>query len=348
MSHKEEETRAAEGEKLTLRVRDKSNGYVPLRLPMYPVAEPGEVGGLTDEEPGGVSEAEREGRLCAPAPAEESQLSETAEETRADREGRSGEGAEQGVVAAQLPSILFERAQRSQAGGADETETAAPIEKAGGLGVCRSGGEGETLAVGETSSVGRLRLELLQRYFVRSREEGQFSPLGEGAAAYRVPVDVASAVVALRSPGAKVDDGSACGWPPLHLALLRGESHLQVVQLLLASGCNATDPPARLEYATPLMLCAEGQLGQAAELLLLCLPPSQLEAAANEGVPLVSVCAQWASDEAAAKVMAARSGNAATAAAIAQLAAKATRLPFGQPPVVRRATRRGRGGKNKS
>ena len=29
------------------------------------------------------------------------------------------------------------------------------------------------------------------------------------------------------------------------------------------------------------MLCAEGQLGQAAELLLLCLPPSQLEAAAN-------------------------------------------------------------------
>ena len=117
-----------------------------------------------------------------------------------------------------------------------------------------------------------------------------------GAAAYRVPVDVASAVVALRSPGAKVggpsvliqrcrlhcvrstrgsctdtpalpavtmqfgrtsprcnthwlatrlhlgggihwlilkvDDGSACGWPPLHLALLRGESHLQVVQLL--------------------------------------------------------------------------------------------------------------------
>ena len=118
---REEETRAAEGEKLTLRVRDKSNGYVPLRLPMYPVAEPGEVrsvigalprlhtissprsgvgraelvaapgcerrlftapcceqvGGLTDEEPGGVSEAEREGRLCAPAPAEESQLSET-------------------------------------------------------------------------------------------------------------------------------------------------------------------------------------------------------------------------------------------------------------------------------
>ena len=40
---REEETRAAEGEKLTLRVRDKSNGYVPLRLPMYPVAEPGEV-----------------------------------------------------------------------------------------------------------------------------------------------------------------------------------------------------------------------------------------------------------------------------------------------------------------
>jgi len=238
-----------------------------------------------------------------------------------------------------------------------------------------------TCPAGETSSVGRLRLELLQRYFVRSREEGQFSPLG--AAAYRVPVDVASAVVALRSPGAKVDDGSACGWPPLHLALLRGESHLQVVQLLLASGCNATDPPARLEYATPLMLCAEGQLGQAAELLLLCLPPSQLEAAANvrsqEGVPLVSVCAQWASDEAAAKVcrrlvecradpscrsraglspqvMAARSGNAATAAALAQLTEKLTdgaregldAAAAGQPPVVRRATRRGRGGKNKS
>ena len=53
------------------------------------------------------------------------------------------------------------------------------------------------------------------------------------------------------------------------------------MQLLLACGCNATDPPARLEYATPLMLCAEGQLGQAAELLLLCLPPSQREAAAN-------------------------------------------------------------------
>ena len=30
---------------------------------------------MTDEEPGGVSEAEREGRHCAPAPAEEKQLS---------------------------------------------------------------------------------------------------------------------------------------------------------------------------------------------------------------------------------------------------------------------------------
>ena len=39
-----------------------------------------------------------------------------------------------------------------------------------------------TCPAGETSSVGRLRLELLQRYFVRSREEGQFSPLGEGLA----------------------------------------------------------------------------------------------------------------------------------------------------------------------
>ncbi|EOD07955.1 hypothetical protein EMIHUDRAFT_453228 [Emiliania huxleyi CCMP1516] len=104
-----------------------------------------------------------------------------------------------------------------------------------------------------------------------------------------------------------------------------------------------------------------------------------LSALSHEGVPLVSVCAQWASDEAAAKVcrrlvecradpscrsraglspqvMAARSGNAATAAALAQLTEKLTdgaregldAAAAGQPPVVRRATRRGRGGKNKS
>ena len=189
-----------------------------------------------------------------------------------------------------------------------------------------------------------------------------------GAAAYRVPVDVASAVVALRSPGAKVGGlsvliqrcrlhcirstrGSCTNTPALlavtmhsgrtslggcihtgwQLGCISADAHIgwfsrwttarrvaglrstwrccgashtcwwcsccpavvsrgalhtarlseQVVQLLLASGCNATDPPARLEYATPLMLCAEGQMGQAAELLLLCLPPSQLEAAAN-------------------------------------------------------------------
>jgi len=54
--------------------------------------------------------------------------------------------------------------------------------------------------------------------------------------------------------------------------------------------------------------------------------------------------------------MAARSGNAATAAALAQLTEKLTdgaregldAAAAGQPPVVRRATRRGRGGKNKS
>ncbi|EOD32665.1 putative two component response regulator [Emiliania huxleyi CCMP1516] len=40
---REETPLVAEGEKLTLRVRAKDGAFVPLRFPMYPVAEPGEV-----------------------------------------------------------------------------------------------------------------------------------------------------------------------------------------------------------------------------------------------------------------------------------------------------------------
>jgi hypothetical protein len=50
----------------------------------------------------------------------------------------------------------------------------------------------------------------------------------------RVPADPSGVLAVLRLPSTRVGEGSQCGWPPLHLALLRGESHLPALQLLPA------------------------------------------------------------------------------------------------------------------
>ena len=52
-----------------------------------------------------------------------------------------------------------------------------------------------------------------------------------------------------------MNDGGACGWPPLSLALLRGDAYIDTVHLLLEGHADVEGSPMNLA-TTPLLLAA--------------------------------------------------------------------------------------------
>jgi len=116
-----------------------------------------------------------------------------------------------------------------------------------------------------SNPVGRLRLELLQLYFVKSKEP-EFSALG--VAVYRTPPDLNEVASLLCNARTLIHEGTPCGWQPLNLALIRGGSHHAVVQLLLAAKADPTAAPKSHKTATPLMICAQVRRAALAALLL--------------------------------------------------------------------------------
>ena len=148
-----------------------------------------------------------------------------------------------------------------------------------------------------------------------------------------------------------------------------------MVQLLLAAKADPVAAPKSHSTATPLMICAQGQMLHTLNVLLSCMSDAQLSGATNalslEGDSLLTLCAQWSSDDdalAACAALVQKRANPAvrakTGLSPAAYAANAnnvrtarfleeasSRPSFGADPAgppAPRSTRRGGGGKKKA
>ncbi|EOD04574.1 hypothetical protein EMIHUDRAFT_466197 [Emiliania huxleyi CCMP1516] len=261
----------------------------------------------------------------------------------AARAFESAEGAAAAIAAA-----------ASAAADGGEGARAAGRGGEGGRGEGGEGGEGGGLGAGaggvaEGGSESERRLAALRQELVLSTEASHFTPLG--AAVYRVPADPSGVLAALRLPSTRVGEGSQCGWPPLHLALLRGESHLPalqllpaVVQLLLASRCDVVSGPPRVRHWS-----SDAAAGRICRKLLDC--RADPCARARDGSMPHAAAAVARNSATAALLMAAAQQRAKEALVASPWSQRldSDAAVFSEPQPYRgRATRRGGGGKNRA
>jgi len=148
--------------------------------------------------------------------------------------------------------------------------------------------------------VGLLQMHLLKAYFV-SHDPAHFTTLA-AAVHTNGPSPLAPLRQVLAVPGVDINDGGACGWPPLSLALLGGDANLPAVELLLEARVDLEACPACRPGQTPLLLTAATR--QEACTVALLRAGAGVNARGSDGKSALQLCAQWTPDAKACRACA--------------------------------------------
>ena len=222
--------------------------------------------------------------------------------------GSSGGGAEAADAARDLDGTSSREDDAADSAGSHDAQgsSAAPSSPSSGPATCPSsevevsaveiGEVGEVGEVGESDvdAQGLLQMQLLKSYFV-SRNQKDFTTLGWLVhSAEATPNPIGPIAELLATGGVDVNDGGACGWSPLLLALLGGDSNLPTVRLLIQHKACLEHTPSSRKGQTALLLASANR--QEACVRELVTSGASLSVADRDGKRPLIHCASWHPD----------------------------------------------------
>jgi len=140
-----------------------------------------------------------------------------------------------------------------------------------------------------------IKIQALRATYISSKPE-DFNALAQAVHLTNSPVSTVALVKQVLSSGCDVNDGGACGWPPLSLALLRGDAYIDTVHLLLEGHADVEGSPMNLA-TTPLLLAAATRQEACLNALLHRTPSiARSPRVDHDGRTVLMLCARWLPD----------------------------------------------------